>query len=104
MLLRLTGYTVACAHDGYEALEQFDRGHPDLVVLDIDLPGLDGLEVARQIRSRPGGGDVVLVALTGWGNDTDRLHSAEAGFDHHLVKPVEFDALEAIFGGLIPSC
>ena len=69
---------------------------PDAVLLDIGLPELDGLEVARRIRSNPGSAGVVLIAMTGYGQDDDRRLSREAGFDHHLVKPADFDRITAI--------
>ncbi|MBK5298207.1 MAG: CHASE3 domain-containing protein [Vicinamibacteria bacterium] len=100
LLLTIVGQTVASAHDGIEALSQVERFGPEVVVLDIGLPGLNGYEVARRIRSMEGGRRVVLVALTGWGQDEDRRRTVEAGFDHHLVKPVDFDALKALLAGL----
>jgi CheY-like chemotaxis protein len=103
LLLRVVGQDVACAHDGYEALDQFDRYRPHMVVLDIGLPGLNGYEVARRVRTLPGGDSVVLVALTGWGQDDDRRRTVEAGFDHHLVKPVEFDALKRLIAEQRPG-
>jgi CheY-like chemotaxis protein len=69
---------------------------PDVVFLDIGLPGMDGYEVARRMRQRPGGADLRLVALTGYGQASDRQRSREAGFDTHLVKPVELDAVRAL--------
>ena len=69
-------------------------------MLDIGLPGLNGYEVARRIRAMDHPTPPVLVALTGWGQDEDRRRTVEAGFDHHLVKPVDFDALKALLAGL----
>lgn len=100
LLLTIVGQTVASARDGIDALSQVERFGPEVVVLDIGLPGLNGYEVARRIRSMEGGSRVVLVALTGWGQDEDRRRTVEAGFDHHLVKPVDFDALKALLAGL----
>ncbi len=99
LLLKLAGQTVASAHDGREALTQFAAFDPDVVVLDIGLPVLNGYDVARQMRAtatRP----VVLVALTGWGQDDDRRRTADAGFDYHLVKPVEFDSLKSLLASI----
>ncbi len=81
------------AHDGPTALHQFESIDPGFVLLDIGLPGMDGYEVARSIRERANSGRTVLVALTGYGREEDRRRSREAGFDHHLVKPVEFDTV-----------
>ena len=99
MLLRLMGNEVRTAHDGLEAVEVAETFRPDVVLLDIGLPELNGYEVARRIREQPWGRDVVLVALTGWGQEEDRRRSQEAGFDHHLVKPVDLAALEKLLAG-----
>lgn len=72
-----------------------------MVLLDIGMPKANGYEVARHIRSCPGGESVVLIALTGWGQDEDRQRTAEAGFDHHLVKPVDGDELSALLASAI---
>ena len=100
MLLTLIGQTVTAARDGVEAIEAFAQFKPDVVVLDIGLPGLNGYEVARRIREADRGRHVVLVALTGWGQEEDRRRTIEAGFDHHLVKPVDFEALKALLAGI----
>src|SRR5262249_5720883 len=94
-LLRLAGHDVRLAHDGSAALELAQAFRPEAIVLDIGLPGMDGYEVARQLRARDSKG-VVLVALTGYGRDEDRRRSLEAGFDHHLVKPVGYEALRQV--------
>ena len=99
LLLKLAGQTVAHAHDGREALAQFAAFDPDVVVLDIGLPVLNGYEVARQMRATATR-KVVLVALTGWGQDEDRRRTTDAGFDHHLVKPVEFESLKTLLASL----
>ena len=96
MLLEISGHAVWMAHDGPTALEATVNDQPDLVLLDIGLPGLDGFEVAKRIRQQPTLKDIVLVAMTGYGQATDRQRSQEAGFDHHLVKPVDFDELQNI--------
>jgi PAS domain S-box-containing protein len=93
MLLRLRGYDVRVARDGPAALDAADEFHPDLVLLDIGLPGMEGYAVARALRSGESSARPRLVALTGYGRDEDRRRSAEAGFDDHLVKPVAPDAL-----------
>lgn len=96
MLLRLRGNDIRTAHDGLEAVQVAETFHPELMLLDIGLPKLNGYEVARFIRQQPWGRDVVLVALTGWGQDEDRRRSREAGCDFHIVKPVEFATLEIL--------
>jgi PAS domain S-box-containing protein len=99
MLLRLKGNEIRTAHDGLEALEIAELFHPAIVLLDIGLPKLNGYDVARRIREQPWGRDVVLVALTGWGQDEDRRLSQEAGFNFHIVKPVELASLEKLLDG-----
>jgi len=89
LMLRLEGHEVACASDGEEALALAGERRPEIVVLDVGMPKLDGCEVARRIRAESWGRAAVLVALTGWGQDIDRRRSREAGFDMHLVKPVD---------------
>jgi CheY-like chemotaxis protein len=99
-LLRLQGHEVRVAHDGPAALSLLDGYRPDLVFLDLGMPGMDGYEVARRLRERPGLAGLRLAALTGWGQAEDRRRSAEAGFDYHLVKPVEPANLEKLLGSL----
>ncbi len=99
LLLTLAGQTVAHAHDGREALAQFAAFDPDVVVLDIGLPVLNGYDVARQMRATATR-KVALVALTGWGQDEDRRRTTDAGFDYHLVKPVEFESLKSLLASL----
>jgi PAS domain S-box-containing protein len=93
MLLELTGNESHTAHDGFEAVETAAQVRPDLILLDIGLPKINGYEAARRIREQPWGKSLVLVALTGWGQDEDRQKSREAGFDAHIVKPVDPEAL-----------
>jgi PAS domain S-box-containing protein len=100
VMLRLMGNEVQVAHDGEEAMELASLLGPDLVLLDIGMPRLNGYDVARRIRDRPWGKAMTLVALTGWGQEEDRRKSQEAGFDLHMVKPVEPDALERLLAGL----
>ena len=100
LLLRLRGYEVQVAHDGPEALRLVTAYRPKLVFLDIGMPGMDGHEVARRLRQLPGLENVQLAALTGWGQQEDRRRTAEAGFDHHLVKPVDSAALANLLAGL----
>jgi signal transduction histidine kinase/ActR/RegA family two-component response regulator len=88
-LLQAAGYTIAVCHDGPSAVELAGDFEPDVVLLDIGLPGLDGYEVARRLRAGPRGGEMVLVAVTGYGQEQDYQRTREAGFDHHFVKPVD---------------
>jgi CheY-like chemotaxis protein len=96
ILLELGGSDVQVAHDGLAALAIAETLRPDIIFLDIGMPQMDGYEVARRIRSTTSLDGVLLVALTGWGQEDDRRRSAEAGFDVHLVKPVEPTALETV--------
>ena len=91
-LLRAYGSDVNVAYDGQEALDVALASNPDIVLLDIGLPKLYGYDVAKRIRAARGR-RVLLVAITGWGQEEDRRRAEEAGFDHHLTKPVQFDAL-----------
>ena len=93
------GNDIRTANDGHEALEIAETFHPELVLLDIGLPRLNGYEVAHRIRQQPWGRDAILVAMTGWGQDEDRRRSLEAGFNFHAVKPVELAALEELLAG-----
>jgi PAS domain S-box-containing protein len=96
ILLRASGHEVYSANDGLTAVQVASENSPDVVLLDIGLPGLNGYEVAKRIRQQPGGNDVVLVALTGYGQDTDRQLSAQSGFNHHLVKPARLEQVSEI--------
>ena len=94
MMLDLMGNETHTAHDGLAAVEAAEEFRPDMILLDIGLPKLNGYDACRRIREQPWSKGMVIVALTGWGQDEDRRRSQEAGFDHHLVKPV--DAAEII--------
>jgi len=98
MLLEITGNQTYLAHDGVEALESIEKYHPEVVLLDIGLPKLDGHEVCRRVREQPWGKDIRIIALTGWGQEDDRRKSEEAGFNGHLVKPVDYDKLLVLLG------
>jgi CheY-like chemotaxis protein len=105
MLLELGGHTVCVAYDGPQALKACAELHPDVVFLDIGLPCMDGYEVARRLREREAQGDLgaarpFLIALTGWGTDADRRRALDAGFDHHLTKPVQPETLDAFLARL----
>jgi CheY-like chemotaxis protein len=81
-------------YSAQQALQVFDTFHPDLVFLDIELPDMNGFEVAKRIRLRPGGATPCLVALTGWGSEKDKLKAKEAGFNGHMTKPAELRLIE----------
>jgi signal transduction histidine kinase/ActR/RegA family two-component response regulator len=98
-LLGRLGATVQVAHSGRDALWVLDAFTPDVVLLDIGMPEMDGFEVARRIRTHPRARHVLLVALTGWGQEQDQMQSREAGFDHHLVKPPDLDRLRELLIG-----
>jgi PAS domain S-box-containing protein len=99
-LLKMLGHQVAVTHDGGSGLAEARGFKPDIVILDIGLPGMNGYEVARMMRKIPGLREVLLVAMTGWGKDEDRRKAMEAGFNAHLVKPVELQDLEALLSNV----
>jgi PAS domain S-box-containing protein len=101
MLLQLTGHEVSVAHDGRSALKAVESRRPDVVLLDIGLPSLNGHDVCRWVRQQPWGKTTVIIALTGWGQEEDRRRSQEAGFDGHLVKPVDHARLLALLESLM---
>jgi signal transduction histidine kinase len=94
MLLKLSGHQVDTAYDGIEAVQKAEAHRPEVILLDIGLPGKNGYEVCRTIRQAPWGKDIRIVAVTGWGQEQDRRNTREAGFDHHLMKPVTVSALD----------
>ena len=95
-LLETAGHETRVTHSGEEALKAALEYRPNIVLLDIGLPGIDGYEVAKRLRQRPETKEVTLVAITGYGRDVDHQHSQKAGFDHHLVKPADFGKLEEL--------
>ena len=97
-VLRVQGHQVSVAYDGAAALRAIDSKTPEVVVLDLGMPEMDGLEVARRIRSRLTAAEVMLIALTGWGGKADRERTLAAGFDHHLVKPLRLEEFEQLLG------
>jgi PAS domain S-box-containing protein len=99
-LFEIKGHTVVTVHDGLDAVSRAETFLPQVVFLDIGLPGLSGYDVARELRARPAVAGAILVALTGWGTDADRVKSGEAGFDHHLTKPVSFDEIVRLMADL----
>jgi signal transduction histidine kinase len=99
MVLSASGYDVRAVFDGKSAIEAARVLRPHFILLDIGLPGLDGYQVARAIRGEPGTKGSVVIAVSGYAQEQDRERSRDAGFDHHLIKPVDFDALFALLGG-----
>jgi signal transduction histidine kinase/CheY-like chemotaxis protein len=100
LMLRLRGHDTRTAHDGQEAVEAAGQFRPDVALLDLGMPRLNGFDAARRLRAEPWGATLLLVALTGWGQDEDRRRAAEAGFDHHLTKPVAPADLEEVLARL----
>jgi CheY-like chemotaxis protein len=98
MLLKLQGHEVRTDYTGPTGLDAAREFRPDVVLLDIGLPGMSGYEVAKHLRRDPAAGDLFLVALTGWGSDGDRKRAKESGFDAHLTKPVDLAALQNLIG------
>ena len=100
LLLKLGGHETASVYTAKDALQRAPVFRPEVVLLDIGLPGMDGYEVAQKMRELPGLRDVRLVAVTGYGRSDDRLRARDAGFDDHLTKPVEYAVLERTLAGL----
>ncbi len=100
MLVEMVGHEVRTAFDGIEALVEAARFLPDVVLLDLGMPHMDGFEACRQMRAQPWGVKMTVIAVTGWGNEADRLHTKQVGFDHHLVKPVEPDVILSMLDSL----
>jgi len=101
-LLQMSGHQTSIVHDGLAAVEAAERMRPDVVLLDVGLPKISGIDACRRIRSHPWGKSIVIVALTGWGQENDRRSTKEAGFDAHLVKPVNYDELLQLLSALLP--
>lgn len=102
-VLRLLDHQVEIAYEGESALERAQVYRPEVVLLDLGLPGMDGWAVARRLRQQPEHARTLLIALTGWGQDADRKRAREAGFDHYLVKPIEFQTLIKLLKALPPA-
>ncbi len=98
-LFEMENYQVATAYDGYQAVQATEQAMPDMIVMDLGMPCMDGYEAARRIRSQPGSKEVLMIALTGWGQSDARQRTIEAGFDHHLIKPVNFDEIRQLATG-----
>lgn len=99
--LRLNGYAVQSCISGQQALEITQTWTPQAILLDISMPGMDGYETCRRLREQPGGDQAVIVAVTGYGQEETRRRTREAGFDNHLVKPVDVAALPNLLSELI---
>jgi len=99
-LLQLLGHEAMTAHDGLAAVAMAEKERPDLVLMDLGMPGIDGFEATRRIRSQPWSAGIVIVALTGWGHASDRERSAAAGCAGHLVKPASIADIERVLAGL----
>ncbi|MES2740493.1 MAG: response regulator [Pseudomonadota bacterium] len=95
-LFQMEGFEVDAAYDGYSAVAAVERATPDLIVMDLGMPGMDGYQAARLIRQRPAARDTLMIALTGWGQGDARRRTSDAGFDHHLIKPVDFNDIIAL--------
>lgn len=95
-ILRLLGNEVSVVHDGLSAVSAVEQWRPEVMLLDIGLPGIDGYEVARRVRQSDHGKALILIALTGWGQDQDKQRTSNSGFDQHWVKPVGIDKLREI--------
>ena len=93
MALRLEGFQCTFTDDAETAMRLFEELKPDAVLLDIAMPGCSGLELARRMRASAGAPNVLLIAITGWADEADERRSHEAGFDHHMVKPIDFDLI-----------
>ena len=99
MLLELWGHEIQTALDGPSGIKAAQIFKPEVIILDIGLPGMNGYEVAKCLRQLPGTEKVLLIALSGYGQEEDLRKSKEAGFDHHLVKPADMDQLQALISG-----
>jgi CheY-like chemotaxis protein len=103
LLLESLGADVRTATDGRTALDEVEAYRPSVMLLDIGMPGMDGLEVARRVRQSASSRDLTVIALSGWGQDEDRRRSREAGIDYHMVKPIDLDELGRLLMALAPS-
>jgi CheY-like chemotaxis protein len=103
MLLNFLGSDVRVAYDGPSALETMNAYRPDVVLLDIGMPGMDGYEVAGRVRRDPKLQHLTLIALTGWGQEEDRRRCRQVGIDHHMIKPLDLDALQTLLSTIPPA-
>jgi CheY-like chemotaxis protein len=97
-LIEMIGYDYKLAANGKEALAAYAEYKPDVFMIDIGLPGMNGYDLCRELKSRPDIGQTIFIAQTGWGEAEHRRLTAEAGFDHHLVKPLYLETLENLLG------
>jgi CheY-like chemotaxis protein len=95
-VLRKMGHQIRTEYDGQSAVAAADAFRPDLILLDIGLPGMNGHEVAREIRQTPWGGTTTIIAVSGWGEESDKQQSREAGFDHHVTKPLDLEGVQRL--------
>ncbi len=102
LTLKLLGNDVRTAYDGFAAIELAESFRPHAMLLDIGMPRMDGYETARRLRRLPSNPSIILLALTGWGQEEDRRNAHEAGFDHHLVKPVDPMSLHQLLRDMLP--
>jgi len=100
MLLQLLGSEVRTAHDGLQAVEAAQAFRPELILMDVGMPRLNGYEAARRIREQPWGQDALIVTLTGWGQESDKARSQEAGCNEHMVKPIKLAEVEGLLARL----
>lgn len=98
-LFEMENCSVKTAYDGFEAVQAVAESMPELIVMDLGMPSMDGYEAARRIRRQPGSQNILMIALTGWGQNDARQRTMEAGFDHHLIKPVNFDEIKRLASG-----
>jgi CheY-like chemotaxis protein len=103
-VLQMMGHETQCAYDGEEALHAAEQFRPQIVLLDIGMPKLNGYDVCRRIREQPWGEAMILVALTGWGGERDRQRGLAAGFDRHVTKPVPPDDLGKLIAEIAQTC
>jgi CheY-like chemotaxis protein/anti-sigma regulatory factor (Ser/Thr protein kinase) len=103
VLLELGGHEVRVAKDGLAAIDAVEDFSPDIAFIDVGLPGIDGYDLATRLRAHPGCHSTILVALTGYGRDEDKKRAAEAGFDHHLTKPVDFALIDRLLANVSSS-
>ena len=99
-VVTMLGNEVCTASDGQEGIELAENFQPDVILMDLGMPRMNGFDAARHIRKQPWGKNTLLVALTGWGQDDDKQRTKDAGFDHHLVKPAEPAKLRKLFADL----
>jgi CheY-like chemotaxis protein len=103
MLLEMDGHEVAVVHDGKQALAHIEASRPEVALLDIGMPEIDGYEVARRVRGDTRIRNMLLIAVTGWGQEADKSRASTAGFDLHFTKPVDPERLVELLGGELPT-